>query len=547
MSANHTRTPGALALSFQEVLTAAARFRWKRQEPRDATVFRQHCRQALDSGAQDAREAGYGPEDVRLASFAVTAYLDETILHAADPRFAAWLQHPLEAELFGTRGSAEAFYGNFREVLGRPDSPVTADLVDVFQTCLLLGFTGMFGPATGERKVLMQRAQAKLRQMRGPLTDFAPAWRIPGAPAVAVRPQPLSTAAPPPPDALVIDDLVRQAEARLALLAAGATLRERPTLLVLGEPGSVKTSTILHCGAAKHELAGEIFRNGNVTGTALANFWFARHAVVVEAAASLLPDRPKWTRLLERLRPAGTAGRAALVCFDAERLTRPNAADAVTRSAHYLRDHLEEYARAAGGPVPVYTLFTRMDRVHGFPEFVRKLSHDECARVMGATLAEFNAPGDSSAALATRLKEAYIGLYRSLALARTEVMSRASDGAKIEIAYEFPRELYKLKPLVVRFLSELCPPGSPAGPFLRGFYFSGARPIVIDQEAPAVAQAAAAERALSATSMFSTGLDATTSYVPAEPVGHARRKIPQWLFLGHLFNEVLLADYLASR
>jgi len=537
--ATNTRTPGTMALSYQEVLTAAARLRWKRQEARDAAVFRRHCGQALESGAQDAHDAGYPDADVRLATFAVTAFLDETVHHTADARFEDWIRRPLETELFGTRAGGETFYLHLRELLTRPGSPETGDLLEVYLLCLLLGFLGMYGPATGHRKAFIQLAREKLKEIRGPLSHFSPV-RQPHLPPLGSPSHSLSraTPGPPAPEALMVDDVVRQAETRLALLKAGATLGSLPALLVLGEPASVKTSSILHCGASKEALAGEIYRDGNIAPTALANFWFAQRVVVAEAGSAMLADRDRWCRLLERLRPThGNAARAALVCVDAERLTRSDAGNLASHSAAYLRAHLEEYAVASGVAVPVYVLFTRLDRVHGCLQYVRKLSHDEAGWVVGATLPSYSPPGDSLSTLATRLKEAYGGLYRSLALARTELMARESDFEKVEPAYEFPREFHKLKPVVVRLLSELCPPGAPAGPFLRGFYFSGARPIVVEEEGSPPPEADEP----TATGMFN---DTSSGTTPLVKPAAARRKIPQWLFLTHLFRNVLLEDYL---
>ena len=540
--ATNIQRPGTLALSYQEVLTAAARLRWKRQEARDAAVFRHHCRQALETGAQDARDAGYAAADIRLASFAVVAFLDETVLLASDGRFAHWVHQPLETELFGTREADEAFYRHLRGLLARPGDANTADLIEVYLLCLLLGFLGMYGPMTGQRRTLIQEAREKLKGIRGPLGELSPAWRVPPAPATPVPRPPLARTAPAP-DAAPVDDLMREAEVRLPVVSGGGTLRSLPLLLVIGEPASVKTSTILHCGASKETLAGEVYRDGNVTPTALANLWFARPAVVVEAGATMLADRARWCRLLEKLQPgSAAAARAALVCVDVERLTRSDAADLASRSAAYLRAHLEEYGQMVGTAVPIYVLFTRMDRVAGFAEFVRKLSHDEAGRVVGATLPAAFLPGDSAGAMATRLKDAYSALYRSLALARVELMARESDPEKVEPAYEFPREFHKLRPVVVRLLSELCPPGTPGAPFLRGFYFSGARPIVVEEEEPVVRPSMDVDD-VSATGMFGDSVFRPSAPVKAPAM---RRKIPQWLFLTHLFRHVLLADYLGA-
>ena len=84
------------------------------------------------------------------------------------------------------------------------------------------------------------------------------------------------------------------------------------------------------------------------------------------------------------------------------------------------------------------------------------------------------------------------------------------------------------------------------GPFLRGFYFSGVRPIIVNEMAPAAPTPAESQAAgrMGATGMFRYG-------GAAQPAGAAPRvigtkKVPQWLFLGHFFNDLLLADAAAK-
>ena len=50
---------------------------------------------------QEARSRGYTAEDMRLASFAVVAFLDESVLNLRNPVFADWPRQPLQEELFG--------------------------------------------------------------------------------------------------------------------------------------------------------------------------------------------------------------------------------------------------------------------------------------------------------------------------------------------------------------------------------------------------------------------------------------------------------------
>ena len=132
--------------------------------------------------------------------------------------------------------------------------------------------------------------------------------------------------------------------------------------------------------------------------------------------------------------------------------------------------------------------------------------------------------------------------------ARIEILAREHDAAQILAAYELPREFRKLGRPVVQFLVELCRPSQlSAGPFLRGFYFSGVRPVSIeDIEAgpmPAVQEQLGLEGASDATRMFRAGAIGQAAAPP--PRRPSRRRVPQWLFLGHLFHSVLLADRVA--
>jgi type VI secretion system protein ImpL len=97
----------------------------------------------------------------------------------------------------------------------------------------------------------------------------------------------------------------------------------------------------------------------------------------------------------------------------------------------------------------------------------------------------------------------------------------------------------------VRFLVELCRPSQlTVAPFLRGFYFSGVRPVMVNEVAPAtpIAPTPAGGR-VGATGMF-------RAQAAAAAAGGQRivgqRKVPQWLFLSHFFNDLLLADTAAK-
>jgi type VI secretion system protein ImpK len=176
----NVRRPENLALIFQEVLTAIERLRANRQGVTDANAFRHHTLDALRNAANQALAAGYNAEDVKLASFACVAFLDESILNSQNPIFADWLRKPLQEELFGTHIAGETFYQHLQQLLGRSDSHDLADLLEVHYLCLVLGFGGRYSAGNrGELVQVMQMTAEKIRRVRGGLGPLSPSWLPP--------------------------------------------------------------------------------------------------------------------------------------------------------------------------------------------------------------------------------------------------------------------------------------------------------------------------------------------------------------------------------
>src|SRR5438270_4473872 len=172
-----------LALGFQEVFTAVVRLRYNRQAVLDAETFRAQMRQALRVAEQEARSRGCSAEDVKQVIFAVVAFLDESVLTSRNPVFVNWPRLPLQAELFGHQLAGEIFFQELQKQLNRSDSPETADLLEVYYLCLLLGFKGRYA-AGGDLRSIMGAIQEKIRRVRGPAGPLSPRGAIP---ADAVR------------------------------------------------------------------------------------------------------------------------------------------------------------------------------------------------------------------------------------------------------------------------------------------------------------------------------------------------------------------------
>ena len=186
----HTPSPKAienlkadnLALLFQEVITVVVRLRANRQRVTNSESFRGQVQSALRVAEQDALRRGYTQEDVRVAVFAVVAFLDESILNLQNPIFADWPRKPLQLELFGVQIAGEIFFRNVERLLARHDSEPLADLLEVHQLCLLLGFRGKYGATgAGEIRSILTQIEEKIRRVR---QISEPQWQIQPEPIV---------------------------------------------------------------------------------------------------------------------------------------------------------------------------------------------------------------------------------------------------------------------------------------------------------------------------------------------------------------------------
>lgn len=171
---------GTLALALQEAFTAGARLRANRQVAADARAFRAQIKQLLARADQDARQAGYDPADVRSAIYGYVAFLDESVLNSGQPMFSGWAGQPLQEELFGDHRAGEVFFSTLDELLARPDSEESADLLEVYQLCMLLGFRGRYGGGDdGGLRTRIQATQLKIDRIRGQPTTLSPSAALP--------------------------------------------------------------------------------------------------------------------------------------------------------------------------------------------------------------------------------------------------------------------------------------------------------------------------------------------------------------------------------
>jgi type VI secretion system protein ImpL len=364
-----------------------------------------------------------------------------------------------------------------------------------------------------------------------------------------------------------VEQVFATARAQLAASNVGtkdARFDRLPVVIVLGPAGSTKTTAVARSGLEPELLAGEAMRGESVAPTKTTNVWFTQGTVFVEAGSPVLAAPETWKGFVRALRPRSLvaaltgkpqAPRLAVVCFGCDEFLKPGSGEAIPVAARTLRERLGEAAGELGVRLPTYVLFTKADSIPHFEAFVRNFSADEAREPLGAALpADDDVNGTYAERVTPRLEHAMQELYHSLAARRVPVLSREHAPEWKPAAYEFPREVRKIAPLVVDFLRELGKPSALTGnPVLRGFYFTGVQPVYVSDSTPEYTPAlqparAEAVAARSATGVFSPDAIAAAAHAAAPAVSAPRtRKIPRWDFLPRVFREVVLGDGAAVR
>ncbi len=107
------------------------------------------------------------PEVVHETLFAVCAFVDEMILTSSWPGRAEWFRRPLQRERFHTVNAGEEFYTRLNALCRQEAAPPTAfaeepweemtsslcprELLEVYATCLALGFRGRYYTPEGQK------------------------------------------------------------------------------------------------------------------------------------------------------------------------------------------------------------------------------------------------------------------------------------------------------------------------------------------------------------------------------------------------------------
>jgi len=121
---------------------------------------------------------GYTAEDIRSARYALTAFVDETISRTDWEGKNQWAQNPLSLEYFGDNVAGDEFFNKLADLRRQADAK--PDLLEVYYTCLALGFEGKYALSDPrERLDLVKQVGRELERVRPGASELSPNWRSP--------------------------------------------------------------------------------------------------------------------------------------------------------------------------------------------------------------------------------------------------------------------------------------------------------------------------------------------------------------------------------
>lgn len=153
------------------------------KEPADleAATLAARFDDALKEFEAAATRANLPLANVRLAKYALTAFIDQKVLTSNLALKDAWLEKPLQMTYFDDFNAGEEFYVKLDQLRNSGDAG-RFDVEEVYYLCLVMGFTGKYGDKRGEeqRRILIDRLAREISESRqGASTGLSPHWQQP--------------------------------------------------------------------------------------------------------------------------------------------------------------------------------------------------------------------------------------------------------------------------------------------------------------------------------------------------------------------------------
>jgi len=151
----------------------------KMGDPGDPEAFRMKLDELFKAFMSRAKQLEIADTNAELAKYAIVAFIDEMILTSNWPLRDVWSSRPLQLEYFNDFNAGEVFYEKL-ETLRGTDDPKKLEVLEIYFTCLALGFKGKHVDLAGMEKLktLMEGISKDLRKWHGKgVEGLSPNWK----------------------------------------------------------------------------------------------------------------------------------------------------------------------------------------------------------------------------------------------------------------------------------------------------------------------------------------------------------------------------------
>ena len=256
----------------------------------------------------------------------------------------------------------------------------------------------------------------------------------------------------------------------------GQYLYQLPWYIIIGPPGSGKTTALINSGLRFPLGAGKV---RGVGGTRNCDWWFTDEAVLLDTAGRYTTqdsheevDRAAWRGFLDllkkhrRRRPINGAFVAISLADLMQKREDERAADALA-----IKQRIQELHEHFGIRFPIYVLFTKADLIAGFIEFFNDLGKEERDQVWGMTF-PMDDPADTDGVI-QYFRGEFDLLEQRLNDRLVERLQNERDPPRRDLIYTFPQQFGSLKQVAEQFLQAVFRPSRfEERVLLRGVYLT---------------------------------------------------------------------------
>jgi type VI secretion system protein ImpL len=263
---------------------------------------------------------------------------------------------------------------------------------------------------------------------------------------------------------------------------SGGYLYHLPWYVIIGAPGSGKTTSLINSGL-EFPLAEKFGKEAvrGVGGTRNCDWWFTNEAILLDTAGRYTTqdsqqdeDAAAWggfLQLLRKHRPRRPIN-GVLVTVSVQDLLSQMASDR-EKQANAIRRRIQELHTQLGMRVPVYLAVTKTDLLPGFMEYFDNLGKEEREQVCGFTFAYGDGKPLTRDVLLNSYAKEFDAVSKRLFDGTIERLEAERDPLRKAAIYAFAQQFSGIKEVLGDFISHAFAPSNyEDAPLVRGVYFT---------------------------------------------------------------------------